>query len=198
MLELNKIYCQDNVQGMKMLDDESIDLIEKHDNESWADIEIFKGRYQASTLGRIRSVARTYKGRIIPTKPRVLKPIIDRYGYEKIMVDRKIYSIHRLVATTFIPNPENKPYIDHIDASKRNNHVENLRWVTPLENNLNPLTRIKYQESQPVYEILNGNIINKWNSTKEVAKELGVSRSAVTMVLCGIHKTCKGRKFIYG
>lgn len=49
--------------------------------------------------------------------------------------------VHRMVAILFIPNPENKPFVDHIDTNKHNNTLENLRWVTAKENNNNPLTR---------------------------------------------------------
>jgi hypothetical protein len=51
--------------------------------------------------------------------------------------------IHRLVALTFIPNPENKPYVDHIDGGRRNNHIDNLRWATPKENSNNEKTKEK-------------------------------------------------------
>jgi len=56
--------------------------------------------------------------------------------------------IHRLVAELFIPNPDNKPEVDHIDANKLNNHVNNLRWVTKSENMMNPITRLHNSESQ--------------------------------------------------
>lgn len=58
-------------------------------------------------------------------------------GYLRVAINNRQYLVHRLVAETFIPNPENKPEIDHIDRNRANNKVENLRWVTRSENCLN-------------------------------------------------------------
>ena len=64
-------------------------------------------------------------------------PHIRPDGYLKIQNQY----VHRIVAQAFIPNPENKPHVDHIDRNPHNNRVDNLRWVTPKENMQNPLTR---------------------------------------------------------
>ena len=58
-------------------------------------------------------------------------------GYKVVRIFKKNYRVHRLVAETFIPNPENKPFIDHINRIKTDNRAENLRWVTSQENNNN-------------------------------------------------------------
>ena len=73
---------------------------------------------------------------------------IRHFGYYRITIKRKHYFVHRLVALAYIPNPERKPYIDHIDGRRDNNHVENLRWVTPQENASTPLARKHISEAQ--------------------------------------------------
>jgi len=80
-------------------------------------------------------------GKIINTKfDREMKPCINK-GYYRIGIrkdnKRNFFTIHRLIALTFIPNPENKPCIDHINRNKLDNRIENLRWVSNSENNRN-------------------------------------------------------------
>ena len=64
-------------------------------------------------------------------------------------VYKRVHSnyVHRMVAELFIPNPENKWYVDHIDGNRYNNKVDNLRWATPAENRLNPITVERYNKS---------------------------------------------------
>ena len=99
-------------------------------NEIWEDIDGYGGDYQVSNFGRVKS----FKHR----KPLIMKPGVDAYGYPQVGLCRNnkhnSHKIHRLVAMAFIPNPLNKPEINHIDGCKSNNHVDNLEWVTAQEN----------------------------------------------------------------
>ena len=96
--------------------------------ELWKDIPNTNGEYRISS-----------NGKIVTTKTgRVHKVTIDERGYERVRlfkVNRKrMFKVHRLVAITFIPNPYNKEQVNHKDGNKRNNCVDNLEWVTNLEN----------------------------------------------------------------
>lgn len=108
--------------------------------EIWKDIKGYEGLYQVSTCGRIKSLARMVPFSNIHTsgyrqlKEKILKGGITKDGYNVVTLRKdnigKIYSIHRLVAETFIPNPNNLPEVNHKDENKVNNHVDNLEWCT--------------------------------------------------------------------
>ena len=91
--------------------------------ESFKDID---ETYEVSNLGKIRN----------KKTGRILKGSIDSRGYRQVQL-QKNYLIHRLIALHHIDNPNNYPFVDHYDGDKQNNKIENLRWVTTQQNNMN-------------------------------------------------------------
>ena len=100
--------------------------------EEWRDVVGYEGRYQVSNCGRIKSFCKNKSGEILKIRD-------DRNGYKFIILYKnkkpKGFNVHRLVATAFIPNPDNLPEVNHIDECKWNNYIDNLEWCDREYNN---------------------------------------------------------------
>lgn len=110
-------------------------------NEEWRDIPHYEGLYQVSNLGQIRSIDRVVRRCIGTTKMLkgiILNPLFQRNGYMFVILSKngktKRMAIHRAVALAFIPNPDNKSEVNHINEDKRDNRVSNLEWITIHDN----------------------------------------------------------------
>lgn len=105
--------------------------------EIWENIKGYEGLYQVSNLGRVKSIKRLIydinkKQNVYIQKETILKYGLNHKGYKMVKLQKnkqkKTISIHRLVALTFIPNPNNLEQVNHIDGNKENNCVSNLEW----------------------------------------------------------------------
>lgn len=157
---------------------------------NWKTIDYINPRYEVSDTGLVRSTIRFIK---------LLNPRTSSHGYKRVglrLSDKPFeVSVHRLVATAFIPNPENKPAINHKNGNKTDNRVDNLEWVTSAENSAHAVAhglmlkgdrhpRTKLSESQVAELKL---LINEGVQTlTHLAKQFGVSVTHVADIRRGI------------
>lgn len=178
--------------------------------EEWRDIEGYESKYQVSSMGRVKSLDYNRT-----CKEKIMKPYKNTWGYLQVGLCKnnkiKRFLVHRLVAAAFIPNPENKPCIDHLNTIKDDNSVENLMWCTYKENSNNPISRnrlldnspvVKFGKdncnSKPVYQYsLDGKLIRKWFSIIDVERELCFDKSAISRCCLCKQKTAYGYVWQY-
>lgn len=159
--------------------------------ESWLDVLGYEGHYQVSNLGRVRSLDRGMyvrqdrydKERWVNRKGRILKPGLDGKGYPMIRLcsfgEVKQIMVHRLVALHFVPNPENKPVVNHIDFDPLNSRADNLEWCTIQENNAHSAHR-----KPKVYKSSNRKFFNEQDrATLKELFDAGVGVTAIAYQL---------------
>lgn len=167
-------------------------------------------RYAVSCNGEVLCWS-WYKGE----KPKICKLSKGSKGYLLVNIDGVLKRVHRIVAEVFIPNPEHKPEVDHVDTNPQNNCVWNMRWATRKENCNNPLSVKHYRENnyKPtlgkfgaehnrsisiVQLTLDRQFIKKWAAAAEVERELGIHQSHITACCRGKrYKSAGGYRWMY-
>lgn len=165
--------------------------------EEWKDIVGYEGLYQVSTLGRVKSNPRNGTSN---TEHFLTIKVYPNCRYARVVLSKnnrtKSFSVHRLVAEAFIPNPDNLPQVNHRDMNTSNNTVENLEWCDAIYNNNYGQARTRAAKSCQK-AIIGFDGIHKlgtyFTSTTDAATYFGVSKGAICGALKGYkytHTSC--------
>jgi len=185
--------------------------------EIWKDIEGYEDLYQVSSLGRIKSLERFIElknGSVREVQEKIMYCGISNSGYycTWLVKDKKKKGVfvHVLVAKAFIPNPENKREVDHLNFDKLDNKIENLCWATPKENTKRAFDELKLKgpwlgklgkdnpKSISVNQYsLDGEYIKTYPCIEDVYRERGIKSGYISAVCKGKSKTALGYKWKY-
>lgn len=171
--------------------------------EEWKPVVGYEGLYEVSNFGRIKAFQKTVnKGKCHRSwDEHFLKYGVDGCGYYRTNLAKngmnRTVKVHRLVAEAFIPNPEGKPEVNHVDGNKQNNHVSNLEWCTHGENqnhayriglksvdgSKNPAHKLTDEE----VDFIRKNYIPRHPEfgTVALSKKFGVHRKTISRITCG-------------
>lgn len=167
--------------------------------EIWKDVPNYVGIYQVSNIGNVKSLDHYIKsknGKCLK-KGRILQKFKTKKGYLQTSLSKDTKrlntGIHRVVALAFIPNPENKPQVNHINGIKTDNRVENLEWCTNKENQIhavkNKLSKHNLAEKHHNSKLTNEDVIKVRQlhsigfKNHELAKDYNISRTAMSNIL---------------
>lgn len=165
-----------------------LNCVKECDVEFWADVVGYEGFYQVSNLGNIRAINYHNQGVVRNLKTNLVA------GYPhtilKINGEARNVHVHRLVAEAFIPNPDNKQYVNHKNGDRQDNRVENLEWVTCSENTLHKFHSLGYLGNgrKPVMCIETGEY---FASITKAAKAYGVDVSAISQAITNGRSACR-------
>lgn len=154
--------------------------------KEYVDIPGFEGMYQINREGQVMGLRGRYG-----KQPKILSIKNGTAGYKEVSLchrkGRKTICLHRLLAQTFLPNPESKPQVNHIDADKHNNSLDNLEWVTRSENQQHAANLGLLKGNRTLRKLSKEDVANiramKGIKQKDIAKMYNVVPSAICQIL---------------
>ena len=183
------------------------------EGEEWRDVVGYEGRYKVSDYGRVVSLGRVVKrsdGKPYSHSECIMRHRINHWGYHIVPLSikngankQRRYMLHRIVAMSFIPNPQHYPQINHIDGNKNNNSPSNLEWCTNSMNQIHAwklgLNRYTGKNDVKIIQMDDeGNELKVWGSLHEVERFFGKPLIGhLWGVLNGKRKHCMGYKWKY-
>lgn len=171
--------------------------------ENWKDIDGYEGYYQVSDMGKVRGLDRLVNkinGRTENRRGKTLAQISDQDEYQIVSLNKegsgRLFKVHRLVASAFIPNPFHLPEVNHKKGNKKDNRAWELEWCTTKQNRKHAVETglhcqgIKHPNSKPVKDNQTGEI---YGSVKEAAQATGIPHSTLKGTLNGAVKKPNNR-----
>lgn len=176
--------------------------------EIWRNVQGYEGIYEASSLGRVKSLDRYVKSNFDRTrlaKGSIKKASKKENGYRVVCLykdnNKKMWYVHRLVALAFIPNFKNLPEVNHIDGDKNHNYVKNLEWVTDRDNQLHALKTglVDKKKLGPRRKIIraysiDGSQLYEFDGMRDAERQLKISNGGVSHSIKH-NQLCHGMKW---
>lgn len=171
----------------------------------WRPIPGYEGLYIVSDFGAVKRIKSKVKNRsgYRTVRERELKQSVDKYGYIRVMLCKngkaKNMQVHRLVAISFLSNPENFPCVNHKDCTTDNNRVSNLEWCSVAYNNRYGLRGLKaaIANKKPVEMVLPDGNLKRFDSATDAEKITGISASHISSCCSKTRKSAGGHIWQY-
>lgn len=166
----------------------------------WRDIKGYEGLYAVNENGEVKALGRKVKhgNHYYTRKEQLMALTINEKGYLRVRLSKngeaKTYRVHRIVAETFIPNPNNYKEVNRIDENKANNNYKNLEWCSREYNIEHSIKSGRFKIRKVSQYDLNGNFIKTYKSVSEAERETSIPKSHICKSILGRygHKTAGG------